>query len=203
MSSTNSNKNNNKSSTEDPFDALKDERTGDQTASFFNMYQFFMNLNDKHASETRKDKNLSYVERINHMFSEMNNIDGLESLTGLHKGSIFGSMKNLLFEMAKKIDEYEKKDEIQTDSMEKMQDTAKPMIPTQGFKNVTAKKMGYFLFNKNNQNGLRLEKNYFEQAIVVVKENFTDEDFHTFSHRSLLDNMMEGYHMTSDKTFQK
>ena len=203
MSSTNSNKNNSKSSSENSFDALKDEKTGGQNPSFFNLFEVFMNLNDKHATETEKSKKLTYVERINQLFSEMNNIEGIESLTELHKGTISESIKNLLFEMAKKIDELEKRDEIKSNSMEELQATAEPGISIPGYINVNSKKLGYFFLGENNENGLRLHRTELDKLIVIVKKNFSNEDGEIFSDRSLSDGMIEGSHMPADKKFQK
>jgi hypothetical protein len=203
MRPENFNKNNTKTTPGISIEGMKYVGKGAQTPSFFSCFPCFMNLNDKHVTQTDKDQNLSYNERINYLFTDLTNIDGLNSLSNQYRGNIIENMRSLLFEMAKKIDEYEKKDEIQTEQTAQLQNTAEPMIPIQGYINVTAKKWGFFLFNKNNKNGLRLEKIYFDQAVVVVQKNFTDEDCQTFSHRSLLDNMMEGNHMTSDKIFDK
>jgi len=201
MSSKKINKNDEKASSDVSIEKMKCTKECAKTPSFFNCFPCFRNLNDKNVSETAKDQNLTFDERINYVFTKLYDIDGLNSLATQYKSIVIEDMRQLFREMAKKITDFEKRDENQANPTDAMLDKVRPMIPLDGLKYVNGQKIGYFFCNENNEKGLRLPNINIENLAKMFAENFTDPEGKHLSERTFADNITRGANMKKDEKY--
>ena len=179
---------------------LKCSTTCEKTPSTHACMPCCMKLKTEHDNVLRDDS-LSYRDKINFMFSELSDIQSLHSLTVPLKDVILVDLHALYMEMASKIEELTKENDVKSVPVDIILEVEKLRIPIDGYQYTNWQKAGYFLFDENNENGLRFPKKHIEQTAIYIAAYFLDPDGKALSYRTVFDNLNTGSNLKRGHIF--